>query len=115
MESETRKKRKIYAEFLSSVSLLSNLDSYERLRIADALTTESYSDGTVIVREGDEGDRFYLILEGQVKISKAGVEQKNSPLEAWQYFGELALLSDDKRQATCTAVGEVKVNLVRLV
>jgi CRP-like cAMP-binding protein len=109
LESETRKKRKIYAEFLSSVPLLANLDSYERLRIADALTTETFNDGTVIVKEGEEGDRFYLILEGQVKITKQGVEQKNSPLDPWQYFGEVALLSDEKRQATCTAVGGVKV------
>ncbi len=109
LENETRKKRKIYAEFLSSVPLLANLDSYERLRIADALTTESFNDGTVIVKEGDAGDRFYLILEGQVKITKQGVEQSNSPLDPWQYFGEVALLSDDKRQATCTAVGAVKV------
>ncbi len=109
IESETRKKRKLYAEFLSSVPLLQNLDPYEKLKIADALTTETFDDGAVIVKEGDAANKFYLILEGQVKVTKQGVETHNSPLEPWQYFGELALLSDEKRQATCTAVGGVKL------
>ncbi len=100
-------RRELYQEFLGSVPLLQNLDRYERLKIADALSSESFADGEVIIREGDEGNKFYLILEGQVKVEKGGVETHNSPLEPWQYFGELALLADDKRKATCTAIGHV--------
>jgi CRP-like cAMP-binding protein len=102
-----KRRRELYQEFLSSVPLLQNLDRYERLKVADALTAETFGDGDVIIREGDEGNKFYLILEGQVKVEKGGVETHNSPLEPWQYFGELALLADDKRKATCTAIGHV--------
>ena len=109
LEEKTRARRKMYADFLASVPLLSNLDKYEQLKIADALTTEAYKDGDVIILEGDTAEKFYLILEGQVKITKDGEETHNSPLEQWQYFGELALLGDSKRAATCAAVGDVEV------
>jgi CRP-like cAMP-binding protein len=102
-----KRRRELYQEFLASVPLLQNLDRYERLKVADALTAESFKDGEVIIKQNDEGDKFYLILEGQVRVEKNGVETHNSPLEPWQYFGELALLGDEKRQATCYGVGHV--------
>jgi CRP-like cAMP-binding protein len=105
-----KRRREMYQEFLASVPLLQNLDRYERLKVADALTTETFADGQVIVREGESGEKFFLILEGQVRVEKAGVgETHNSPLEPWQYFGELALLGDEKRHATCTAIGTVQL------
>lgn len=92
---------------------------------------EQFADGEVIVREGDVGDKFYLIVEGRVRVFKvkcllmffcvcltcvflslrkqSGIETFNSPLEPWQYFGELALLTADKRQATCSASGPVRL------
>lgn len=48
---------------LFQVPLLADMDPYERSKIADALKTASYNEGDVIIREGDEGDTFYLLLE----------------------------------------------------
>ena len=60
----TIRKRKTYEELLSNVSISSNLDPWERLTVADALEGVSYSDGDVIVSQGEHGDDFFIIVEG---------------------------------------------------
>ena len=62
----TIRKRKSYEELLSKVSILSNLDPWERLTVADALESVSYNDGDVIIRQGEHGDDFFIIVEGSV-------------------------------------------------
>ena len=64
----TIRKRKSYEELLSKVSILSNLDPWERLTVADALESVSYNDGDVIVSQGEHGDDFFIIVEGSVII-----------------------------------------------
>ena len=51
--------------------------------------------------QGDEGDKFYIIKEGEVKCTKGGSEVSRR-LTKGDFFGELALLSSDKRAATVT-------------
>eukprot|EP01091_Cochliopodium_minus_P002323 TRINITY_DN12185_c0_g1_i1.p1 TRINITY_DN12185_c0_g1~~TRINITY_DN12185_c0_g1_i1.p1 ORF type:complete len:300 (-),score=99.32 TRINITY_DN12185_c0_g1_i1:116-1015(-) len=107
--NSTKQKREKYEQFLSKVPILVNLDKYERLTIADALIPHSFKDGEVIIKEGETGDKFFIIAEGRVKVTKEGKEQSNSPLLEGNYFGEISLLTDEPRQATLTAVGEVRV------
>jgi MFS family permease len=57
--------------------------------------------GTTIVREGDEGDRFYIVVEGELEVSQDDVTI--GELEHGGYFGEIALLRDTTRTATVTA------------
>jgi MFS family permease len=63
--------------------------------------------GDVVIREGDEGDRFYAISEGQVDVSASGAHV--STLGPGDPLGEIALLRDVPRTATCTARTEVKL------
>jgi len=69
------KKREKYENFLSSVKILSSMDPYERQKIADALKEEKYKKGDFVIREGDIGDKFFLISEGEsiaTKVLKMG-------------------------------------------
>lgn len=60
----TIRKRKMYEEFLSRVSILESLDKWERLTVADALEPVSFEDGETIVKQGEPGNDFYIIVEG---------------------------------------------------
>ncbi|KAK5108339.1 hypothetical protein LTR62_008435 [Meristemomyces frigidus] len=100
-------RRRMYESFLEEVPLLSSLTAYERSKVADALETHKFPAGSVIIREGDVGDQFYLLESG-----RAEAVQKGRVLKQYgkgDYFGELALLDDRPRAATVRSLGEVKV------
>lgn len=70
-------------------------------------TRRAYPANSVIVRQGERGHTFYVIAEGRVAVVQAlsdGEERLLNMLEAGEYFGEMALIDDTPRMATCTAV-----------
>jgi cAMP-dependent protein kinase regulator len=64
------KKRVKYENFLQSVKILSSMDPYERSKIADALKEEKYKKGEFVISEGDIGDKFFIISEGDAIATK---------------------------------------------
>ena len=64
------RRRTMYEQFLSSVTLLSSLDAQERSKIADALASTVYLDGDPVVRQGEMGDTFFFIEEGEAVVTK---------------------------------------------
>jgi cAMP-dependent protein kinase regulator len=54
-------KRRMYEHFLEKVPILAQVTNWERMVVADALEPFTFKDGEVIVREGEEGDRFCII------------------------------------------------------
>jgi len=58
-------------EFLKRVSLLQNLSVEQISKLAGALTPQTFNDGAYIIRQGDMGDKFYLIKEGTVKCTQS--------------------------------------------
>jgi len=67
-------------------------------KIARSFDYETFPVGTTIIKEGDKGKKFYIIKEGTVKVTAAGVDV--SQLVAGQYFGEMALLDDEVRKVS---------------
>ena len=59
----TIRKRKLYESFLEKVSILESLDKWERLTVADALEPVQFDDGQCIVKQGDSGEDFFIIVE----------------------------------------------------
>jgi len=102
-------RRRMYESFLEEVPLFSTLTPYERSKIADALDTHKYPAGSAIIKEGDVGDKFYILESGEAEAFKRGEEKPLKTYGKGDYFGELALLEDKPRAASVVSKGEVKV------
>lgn len=107
------KKREKYENFLSKVELLESMDPYERSKIADALKPLKFKMNEFVVKEGESGDTFYLIEEGEAIATKVLQQGKNPEIvykyKPGDYFGELALLKDTPRAANIVAVTELSL------
>jgi len=108
----TIRKRTMYEEFLSRVSILENLDKWEQNTVADALESVQFEDGQEIVRQGDPGEDFFIIVEGTASVYQRRSESeepvKVAKLGPSDYFGEIALLLDRPRAATVVANGVLR-------
>lgn len=70
--------------------------------MTDTLKEEKYQQGDYIIREGEEGQSLYIILEGKVvatKIMENGTSKTLKHYSSGEYFGELALLKNTPRAA----------------
>ena len=83
---------------LASVPIFAPLPGGSLEHLAARLVPLRLEPWTVIVREGDAGDRFYIVVEGEIEVRQDG--KLVSELEAGGYFGEIALLRDVPRTAT---------------
>ena len=73
---------------------------------------KTFSNGDIIIREGDSGNTFFQLLEGEVAVYKnygKGDEVQVAVIEPGQYFGEMAVIETYPRSSTVVATGDVKV------
>ncbi|XP_035675650.1 cAMP-dependent protein kinase type II regulatory subunit-like isoform X2 [Branchiostoma floridae] len=108
------KKRKMFENLLDNVPMLKTLEQYERMKVADALMTQIFEDGEVIIRQGDSADCMYFVEDGVVRIAMKNKDDPDKELEVTRckqgdYFGELALVTNNPRAASAYAVGKTKV------
>ncbi|NCN04852.1 MAG: Crp/Fnr family transcriptional regulator [Spirochaetales bacterium] len=84
--------------------MLMNNPAFERFAV-------TYQKGDILFVEYEPGDSFYLIQEGQVRISKimGGIEKTIDVLQPGEIFGEMAILEEAPRSANAMAVDKVKV------
>lgn len=78
--------------------------------LRQAAASRSYLSGSIICRQGERGDTFYVIVEGHVTATQRtedGEERLLSILHPGSYFGEMALIDDAPRMATITAATPV--------
>ncbi len=76
----------------------------------DVENMREYAPGETIIREGEEGQRMYVLHAGRVRISKTIMSQERTIAELGQgdFFGEMSLLTKKRRNATATALTTVK-------
>jgi len=101
------KKRDKYEAFLKSVDILKQIEAYELSQICDALKTKKAKAGETIIKQGDLGDDFYIVEEGDAYAEKLfdgqTTPQKVLEYSKGGYFGELALLRNEPRAASVIA------------
>lgn len=102
-------KKTQYEGFLENIDLFKHLTRYEVAQLSDMLESELFDSGEDIVKQGDPGNYFYIVEDGEAKAyitgEKGEVEVKHYS-KAGDYFGEVALITKATRRATVRAVGE---------
>jgi ATP-binding cassette, subfamily B, bacterial len=93
---------------LKTFPILENLDEGKLAEIAPLFATETYPPGREIVRQGDLGDRFYIIVRGKAEVWRTEAQSGDTNwvgvLEDGDYFGEVTLITGFPRTATVRSV-----------
>ncbi|MGE5274856.1 MAG: cyclic nucleotide-binding domain-containing protein [Verrucomicrobiota bacterium] len=87
----------------SRVGLLAELPGQTLRKLSDRMMRESVPAGAEILREGDAGDRFYVVLSGMLAVTQEARGERRM-LKPGDYFGEVALTMDIQRTASIRAL-----------
>lgn len=88
---------------LARVGLFAALPGETLGKLADRMRREDVEAGTVVCREGEPGERFYVLLAGVAGVSQASLGSRRI-LRAGEFFGEVSLTMDVPRTATVIAM-----------
>jgi HEAT repeat protein len=97
--------------FLRQVPLFSSLPPGELKQIAAICVEEDFLDNEIIARKGEEGDRMYIIVTGEIRVITDDDRKKGSELanrRTGEYVGEMAIVSNEPRMASLVANGQVR-------
>ena len=97
-------------ELLKDVPLFAGCSKAELQRIASLADELDLGEGATLIREGERGREFIVIVEGTVRVTRGG--KKLRDLSAGDFIGEIALVSDVPRTATVTATSPVRLLVV---
>lgn len=91
-----------YLEHLARVPMFSACSDDELRAVARRSTDVTFPAGEVLLREGEPGYEAFVIVDGEVQVTRGGVEI--AVLGPGEFFGELALLDRSPRSATVTTL-----------
>ncbi len=94
------------ADLLQRVPIFSDLDRKELERIAASMKERTFRAGDKVTSEGATGVGFFVIEDGEAKVTIGGEERRR--LGPGDYFGEVALLNESARTATITAETDLR-------
>jgi len=97
VKNQLRQVKEKRLEFLKSVEVLKNLDPDQLAKLVDVIRERRFGEGVTVIQEGEDGNEFFILEKGACSASKSG----DFVFEylPGTYFGELALLEDQKRAA----------------
>jgi hypothetical protein len=93
----------VQIDLLRRIPMFAPLSPPRLEALASRLVPVKVAAGRPVIREGEPGDRFYLVVEGQVEVSRGG--RTIATAGPGEHFGEIALLRDVPRTATVTPTG----------
>lgn len=102
-------------ELLKKTAIFADLDEGELAQVAEICKEQSFQGGHFIFREGEPGNRFYLILKGEVRISRdipGSGEEALAVLHAGSCFGEMAVFDRSERSTDAIANGPVTLSTI---
>ena len=88
---------------LARVGLFAELPGQTLAKLAERMQREEVAAGAVIVREGEPGDRFFILVSGVAGITQSALRERRV-LRAGEFFGEVALAMNVPRTATVIAM-----------
>jgi CRP/FNR family transcriptional regulator, cyclic AMP receptor protein len=92
--------------YLSQVPMFRSCDEEQLAHLSHMTTVVDAHPGKVVVRQGEAGAEFYVVMRGKVTIERDGVHLRDMGPGEW--FGELALFDPAPRNATITAAEETE-------
>ncbi len=112
-EQAREKTLKRLSDTLGRVYLFASLADEERHLIAEKLVEQRYAQDEIIIREGEQDESFFIIESGTVEVyllSAHGNRKILTNLGEGDFFGEIALLTGQKRTANVRALTDVRVH-----
>lgn len=97
-------------DMLKRVPLFAGCSRAELRELALVADELDLKDGRILVREGQPGREFFILVEGTVRVSRKG--RKLNDLGPGDWFGEIALLTNTPRTASVTASSPIRVLVV---
>jgi Cyclic nucleotide-binding domain len=96
---------------LREVPIFADLPPEDLQQLAEIAGEQWYPDSTAIFHQGDEGDRMFIIVDGQVQVIRSanGKDQTLAQRGPGEFIGEMAIIESVPRSATLVTRGEVRV------
>ena len=109
------KNKEKMVDILKRVSLFHGLDDTQLSKIVEYLEEKKYEKGEIIFEEGSPGNSLFIINRGrvEVRLKRGDLVLVLAELDDGSFFGELSLISDAPRSATCTALKDTTLYLLR--
>jgi small-conductance mechanosensitive channel len=108
-EPDAREQIERQERLLGSIDLFGSLSAEIRHEIAASSPMGVYGSGETIVRQGEEGQSMFVIVDGTVSVVLEPSRNEVAQIQSGGYFGEMSLLTGEPRTATVLALGDVVV------
>jgi CRP-like cAMP-binding protein len=119
MPTQNEQDLHIVANLLKSIDLFRELDEQIHAELIKHVTLDYYPENFVVFKEGEPGDKMFIIKNGMVKIYHAGetpsFDKEIAVLGDNDFFGEMALISDSPRNATAKTLEPSQVFIIKKV
>jgi CRP-like cAMP-binding protein len=110
-EEKRARERETQIASLGRVELFSRMTDEERAALAAGLHYAPFTRGEVVTRQGAEAHWLYILIEGETSVrvsTEGGLEREVARVQAPSFFGEMSLMTGERRSATVVAVTDAE-------